>query len=233
MAVFIVRSIFGGDNFTAPTTPYFNDVGPTDFGFAWIQEMAALGITTGCAPELFCPNDSVTRAEMAIFIIRARYGATTDFDYSLTPFFTDVPANAFGFSWIQRMKMDNITSGCTATTYCPDDAVTRGDMAIFVMRGGYNELLPAGEPAISQISPASIPLGQLTTVTVTGLNTNFGAGTIVNPIPGVTIGAITVTSPNTFTVDLTPAANATVVPESIWVTTGTQEAVLPNGLTFQ
>jgi hypothetical protein len=233
MAIFIVRSIFGGDHFTAPTTPYFNDVGPTDFGFAWIQEMAALGITNGCGNNDFCPQDDVTRAEMAIFIIRARYGATANPDYSLTPFFTDVPANTFGFSSIQRMKMDNITSGCTATTYCPAEAVTRGDMAIFVMRGGYNQLLPAGEPVISQISPASIPPGQLTTVAVTGVNTNFGAGTTVNPIPGVAVGAVTVTSPTSFTVDLTPAANSPIMPFSVWVTTGTEEAVLPNGLTLQ
>jgi hypothetical protein len=143
MAIFIVRSIFGGDNFTAPTTPYFTDVGPTDFGFNWIQEMAALGITNGCGVGLFCPDDSVTRAQMAVFIIRARYGSTAMFDYLPTPLFTDVLSNAFAFIYIQRMKMDSITSGCTVTTYCPDNPVTRGDMAIFVMRGGYNDLLPA------------------------------------------------------------------------------------------
>ena len=231
MAIFIVRSIFGGDNFTPPTTQSFNDVGPSDFGFAWIQEMYALGITTGCGNGDYCPDDTLTRAEAAIFVIRARYGATAVFDYTPIPFFTDVPANAFGFAWIQRMKMDNITEGCAPTLYCPADTVTRGEMAVFLMRGSYNQLLPSGEPVIAQITPATIPAGQTTNVTVTGANTSFSSATIVNPIPGVTIGSVNITSATTLTVALTPAANA--VPESIWVTTGTEEAVLPNGLTFQ
>jgi hypothetical protein len=100
------------------------------------------------------------------------------------------------------------------------------------MRGAFNQLLPPGEPVITQISPASLPAGQTTTVAVTGSNTNFGAGTTVNPIPGVTIGPVAVTSPTTFTVGLTPTGPEPA-PESIWVKTGTQEAVLPNGLSVQ
>jgi hypothetical protein len=238
MAIFIVRSIFGGDDFTAPTTPYFSDVAPTDFGFAWIQEMAALGITNGCAAGLYCPTASVTRQQMAVFIIRARYGSTAVFDYLPTPLFTDVPANAFAFNYIQRMKMDNITSGCTVTTYCPDNVVTRGDMAIFVMRGGYNNLLPATEPILSSISPSTIAQGASGTYTLTGVSTSFVDGTTtLAPIPGIAVGTVTVTSPTTLTVQLTATGNATQQPVSVQAITGTspgnQEAVLPNGLVIQ
>ena len=142
MAIFIVRAIEGGDNFTASQTPYFTDVPASAFGFNWIQKMFELGITSGCQANLYCPNDSVTRAQMAVFIIRARYGATTAFDYTQTPYFTDVPTGAFAFNSIQRMKEDNITSGCSATTYCPGNPVTRGDMAIFMMRGALRSTAP-------------------------------------------------------------------------------------------
>ena len=138
---------------------------------------------------------------MAIFIIRARLGlsiagSSPTFSYPSTPYFTDATAdNEFAFPWIQRMKMDNITAGCTAATYCPTDPVTRGDMAIFVMRGAFNQFLPAGTPVISQISPGVLPIGSSVTFTVTGVNTNFVQGTtVISPIPGVTVGAITVTS---------------------------------------
>jgi hypothetical protein len=232
VAILIVRSVYGGDNFTTSQTPYFADVGPTDFGFQWIQKMFELGITTGCGGGDFCPAGSVTRAEAAIFTIRARYGATANFDVSPFGYFVDVPPGSFGYNWIQRMAMDNITTGCGALTYCPDEAATRGDMAIFIMRGCFNQF-PPGAAVISGITPSTIGRGQTTTVTVTG-TIYFGAGTtILNPIPGLTIGPVDVTSPTTFTVNLTPAANAPAMPDSIWVTSGTVEAVLPNGLVVQ
>ena len=188
---------------------------------------------------MYCPNDSVTRDEMAIFIIRVRLGlalagSNPTFTYPATPYFTDVPTTDFAFPWVQRMKQENITSGCTATMYCASDPVIRGDMAIFIMRGAFNQLLPAGTPVLTQISPATLPAGASGTYTITGANTSFVQGTTtLSPIPGVTIGTITVTSPTTLTVQLTAAANAVAQPYSILAITGTEEDVLSNGLTVQ
>ena len=135
------------------------------------------------------------------------------------------------FKWIQRMKLDNITAGCGTGIYCPGSPVIRGDMAIFIMRGAFNQLLPAGTPVVSSISPSTLAVGTSGTFTVTGINTNFVQGTTtINPIPGVTIGTVAVNSPTSLTVQLTAAANATTQPYSILAITGTQEAVLPNGL---
>lgn len=234
MAIFIVRSIVGGDNFTYSATPHFSDVGVNDFGFKWIQKMFELSITAGCGNNNYCPNDAVTRGQMAIFVIRGRLGAAADatFTFPAAPSFTDVPANYPYFKWIQRMKLDSITGGCGTGVYCPDDPVTRGQMAIFIVRGAFNQLLPAGTPVIAGISPAAAPLGQTTLVTVTGTNTSFAPGTTqVTAGPGVTTGTITVTNATTLTVQLTVAANATAGQRTITVTTGSQQAVLPNGLT--
>lgn len=240
MAIFIVRAIYGNDNFTYTTTPYFTDVAPGAFGFKWIQKLKDLGITSGCTATTYCPADTVARDEMAVFIIRARLGVSIagpspTFTYPSAPYFTDATVDTeFAFPWIQRMKLENITSGCTATTYCGTDPVTRGEMAIFIMRGAFNQFLPAGTPVISQISPATLALGASGTFTITGTNTNFSqATTTLSAIPGVTIGAITVTSPTTMTVELTAAANAVAQPYSILAITGTEEDVLPNGLTLQ
>jgi hypothetical protein len=38
------------------------------------------------------------------------------------------------YSFIQKMRELAITSGCTATTYCPDNPTTRGQMAVFIIR---------------------------------------------------------------------------------------------------
>jgi hypothetical protein len=240
MAVFIVRSVYGGDNFTYNPTPYFTDV-PSDYlFFKWIQKMKELGITSGCTATTYCPGETVNRDQMAIFIIRARLGISIagsipTFTYPTTPYFTDATVdNEFAFPWIQRMKLENITSGCTATTYCPSEAVTREQMATFIMRGAFNQFLPAGTPVVSQISPSNIARGASGTYTITGTNTHFVQDTTtLSPIPGVTIGTITVTSPTTLTVQLTAASGATTQPYSILAITGTEEAVLPNGLAIQ
>ncbi len=239
MAVFIVRAILHTDDFPYNPAPWFSDVPAGSFGFQWIQKMYELGITTGCAPNMFCPNDQVTRAQMAIFLIRMRYGASYVFDYPATPYFTDVDPAAFGFAWIQRMKEDNITSGCSPTTYCPDNPVTRGDMATFVMRGAFNQLLPAGEFVLASISPATIVHGAApATYTIMGLNTNFVAGmTTLGAMAGITAGPVTVINGTTLTVQLSAASDAALEPVSPLAITGTppvkQEAVLPNGLAVQ
>ncbi len=98
MAIFIVRAVMGGDDFTLiQQTPYFADVPTGSFGFQWIQKMFELGITGGCTASDFCPGESLTRAQMAIFIVRARYGASTVFDIPPTPYFSDVSPTVFGY----------------------------------------------------------------------------------------------------------------------------------------
>jgi sugar lactone lactonase YvrE len=234
MAVFIVRAVIGGDDFSYSQTPHFTDVQPTDFGFAWIQKMYELGITTGCGPALYCPNDSVTRAQMAVFIIRARYGSQTAFDYTPAPYFTDVPPTGFAYNYIQRMREDNITSGCGVSDYCPNNVVTRGDMAIFVMRGSFNQLLPPTEPIVASVTPATLINGTQATLTITGLGTHFAAGTtIVNAVPGLVVSGINVVNSTTLTATVTANVVSTPQPLSIWITDPTEEAVLPNGLKVQ
>jgi hypothetical protein len=55
----------------APGSPTFNDVQPGDFGYQWIEALAASGITGGCGGGNFCPNNNLTRAQMAIFLAKA------------------------------------------------------------------------------------------------------------------------------------------------------------------
>ena len=55
----------------APDTPTFNDVPATDFGYQYIEALAASGITGGCGGGNFCPDTAVTRRQMAIFLAKA------------------------------------------------------------------------------------------------------------------------------------------------------------------
>jgi hypothetical protein len=104
-----------------------NDWAGTRFAddIAW---MFATGITTGCAPDLYCPSDSVTRGEMATFLTRA-----FDLPWTSQDFFTDDEGLAHEGA-INRLAKSGITTGCSATRFCPERLVTRGQMATFLAR---------------------------------------------------------------------------------------------------
>ena len=51
--------------------PIFNDVPGTDPGYEYIQALASSGITGGCGGGNFCPDNPVTRRQMAIFLAKA------------------------------------------------------------------------------------------------------------------------------------------------------------------
>ncbi|NOZ79956.1 MAG: S-layer homology domain-containing protein [Acidobacteria bacterium] len=55
----------------APAGATFNDVPVGSFGFQQIEALAASGITAGCGGGNFCPNGTLTRAQMAVFLAKA------------------------------------------------------------------------------------------------------------------------------------------------------------------
>ncbi len=111
---------------------FFNDVPPADPFFDAISVLRENGIAQPCNGANYCPGDVMTRSEMAAFLIRGLLGET--FVYQNIPYFNDVPATHAHFKYIQKLKELGITSGCTASTYCPADPVTRGQMAVFLVR---------------------------------------------------------------------------------------------------
>jgi len=113
--------------------PYFRDVIASPFAqdIVWL---AAEGITTGCNPpvnDLFCPDDGVTRGQMAAFLVRA-LGVSGGGGDS----FVDDDGSVFE-SDIEALAAAGITAGCNPPVndlFCPDDGVTRGQMAAFLAR---------------------------------------------------------------------------------------------------
>ncbi len=134
MAVFLERGINGSDFVPPPATgEVFADVGANDFAAAYIERLFADGITGGCGGGNYCPTNSVTRAQMAVFLLRAKYGA------SFTPppatgVFSDVPVGSFADAYIEQLAAEGITGGCGNGNYCPNDPITRAQMAVFLVR---------------------------------------------------------------------------------------------------
>ncbi|HEX5838289.1 MAG TPA: putative glycoside hydrolase [Anaerolineales bacterium] len=119
----------------------FWDVPSSYWAWNQIERLYSAGITGGCntSPLRYCPENSVTRAEMAVFLLRGRHGI------SYTPpsvgggtGFGDVPANHWAASWIKQLAAEGITSGCGGGNYCPNSLVTRAEMSIFLLRGSHS-----------------------------------------------------------------------------------------------
>ncbi len=99
-----------------------------------IEWLASTGVTRGCNPSansLFCPDDPVTRGQMAALLVRA-LGLTSSGTFE----FVDDDGIVFERD-IERLAEAGITVGCNPpanTLFCPDDSVTRGQMAAFLRR---------------------------------------------------------------------------------------------------
>ncbi len=144
MAVFLTRASHGSTFVPAMPVGVFADAPPAYWAAAQIEQIYNDGITTGCAanPLRFCPGNLLTRAEMAIFLVRARHGAA----YTPPPatgLFADVPAGNFAAPWVEQLYIDGITTGCAAgpLRFCPGDNVSRDQMAAFLVRT-FNLTLP-------------------------------------------------------------------------------------------
>jgi hypothetical protein len=136
MAVFLLKAK-NGLCYVPPTcTGTFPDV-PCPSTFAdWIEELAAQGITTGCGGGLFCPNNLVTRRQMAVFLLKTKYGSNY-VPPACTGVFDDVVCpTAPAVNFIEKLAAEQITGGCQVSPplYCPDNSSTRGQMAVFIVK---------------------------------------------------------------------------------------------------
>jgi cell wall hydrolase len=115
----------------ASASNWFGDDGGSLFQ-ADINALADAGITKGCNPpanDRYCPDRKVSRGEMAAFIRRA-----LDLPYVDQDFFTDDSASIFEKD-LNAIAAVGIMKGCgTGTTSCPDNKVTREQMAAFLYR---------------------------------------------------------------------------------------------------
>ena len=131
---FISRDGIVRDTYTV--SPPFSDVAADHWAYTWIKRLYASKITGGCntEPLRYCPEQSVTRAQMAIFLLRSRYGETYQPPPASGVVFGDVPSAHWAASWIEQLASEHITSGCGNGNYCPDSPVTRAEMAVLLLR---------------------------------------------------------------------------------------------------
>ena len=149
MAVWVVRMLDGVE--PAPVSESrFNDVDSDSFHAPFIERMFELEVTKGCDDlSGFCPDRSVTRAYMAVFLSRAY-----DLSDGPDPGFSDVPVDAWYASDVAKLAASGITTGCgDRTGFCPGRDTSRAQMATFLWRA--TGLTPIVDPSSADDSDCS------------------------------------------------------------------------------
>ena len=149
-AVWLVRVLDGED----PSVPRqdlsrFEDVDADGQEASHIVRLAELGVTVGCSssPPRFCPDQFVSRAQMASLLVRA-FGMPQ----AEPAGFGDVGVGDTHADAIDRLASVGVTKGCSADPllYCPGEVTTRGQMASFLARAiRWRHSLDSTQPAVA------------------------------------------------------------------------------------
>jgi MYXO-CTERM domain-containing protein len=126
----LVRTL-GLSTASPPAEPSFSDMPADDPDYALIEAAATAGIVTGYSSGKFLPEGSVPRGQAAVLITRAAGWTLVN---PATATFSDVPTTHGKFKYVETIKSKCVTNGCGGGKFCPDDAATRAQAAIFVVR---------------------------------------------------------------------------------------------------
>lgn len=133
MAAFLSRAL-GTRARAEATGARATDVRADAWYFSDVERMIATGVVVLPADGTFRPLEPLTRLEMALFLVRA-FPALREVAEPVGVF-SDVPAMWNGAGAVEGILDAGVTSGCPAESlsYCPDQPVTRGQMASFLVR---------------------------------------------------------------------------------------------------
>ena len=148
VAVFLLRAKHGAGYTPPAASHFFSDmpISGKEWMEPWVDQAYREGITGGCgvSPLRFCPENPVTRAAMAVFILRAKYGSAYT-PPAASHFFADMPVAGKEWMepWVDQVYREGITSGCgfSPLIFCPESAVKRQAAAAFIVRA-FNLPLP-------------------------------------------------------------------------------------------
>jgi hypothetical protein len=170
----------------------FADVAGNNVFWKNIEGLYAAGVTGGCAaaPDLlYCPGQNVTRAQMAIFLLKGIHGAAyLPPPVGTTTGFNDVPAGYWAAAWIKQLAAEGITAGCGPSIFCPEGNVTRDQMAVFLLRSkhgaGYVPPASGGSTGFADVPGTFWAADWIKQLAAEGITTGCGGG---NFCPGGTV----------------------------------------------
>jgi hypothetical protein len=153
----------------------FTDVPRANPFYRFVETIFHRGVTTGCGPSAYCPGSSTTREQMAAFLLRGR--GEFDPPEPATQRFGDVPPSNPFYRFIDRMAVLGITFGCGGGSYCPGDAISREQMAAFIIRarGEFDPPEPATQRFLD-VPPTNPFYRFIDRMAVLGITSGCGGG---------------------------------------------------------
>jgi hypothetical protein len=180
----------GGETYMILKSSEFSDVPTSYWASSFIERLYAAGITGGCSlnPLNYCPEATVTRAQMAVFLLRGIHGSTYNpAAVGGSTGFIDVPADYWAGAWIKQLAAEGITGGCGAGLYCPEGAVTRAQMAVFLLRSkygsSYNPPPVGGSTGFSDVPATYWAATWIKQLVAEGITSGCGVGTYCPEAP--------------------------------------------------
>ncbi|MFJ3390188.1 S-layer homology domain-containing protein [Lysinibacillus sp. NPDC086135] len=111
--------------------PYFKDVPKSSEYYKYIAALQNAGIMAGYSNGTFMPNEVITRGQLAkILVLGFKFEVASNYNNS----FKDVTSQTSNAIYIQTLVDLKITEGTTPVTFSPYNAVTRGQIASFIVR---------------------------------------------------------------------------------------------------
>ena len=159
-------------------TVSFADVPLGYWSWQSIERLGSSGITGGCGNGNYCPNTAVTRAQMAIFLLRGIHGSAYIPPAATGTKFSDVAIGSFGAAFIEELAFEGITSGCGGGNYCPNQTVSRVQMAIFLVKAkhGSGFVPPAAVGLFADVPVSSFGANYIEQLVADGVTSGCGGG---------------------------------------------------------
>jgi hypothetical protein len=113
----------------------FTDVASDSGFYPSVETVLHNGVTAGCGDgTTFCPTSTVTRQQMAVFLLKSADGSDYVPPACVTQAFADVPCDSPFAPWINELALRGVTAGCGGGNYCPADPTNRQQMAVFLLK---------------------------------------------------------------------------------------------------
>jgi hypothetical protein len=112
----------------------FTDVDINHWAYAGVESILHAGLDGGCGGALFCPGNTVSRGDVAKWLMKAEHGAAYQAPSCTAAPFTDVPCSHPMASWIGQLKAEGLTTGVGGGNYAPDAPLSRAEAAVFLLK---------------------------------------------------------------------------------------------------
>jgi len=158
----------------------FLDIAPANAFHSYVIAVARNGVTAGCGGGNYCGTSPITRAQMAVFLLKAEHGPSYT-PPACTGMFADVACPSTFANWIEQLANEGVTGGCGGGNYCPTNGVTRSQMAVFLLKTSQGSSYTP--PAATGTIFTDVPAGSFAADWIEDLYTrNITGGCLTNPL---------------------------------------------------